>query len=281
MVALGAGGVFGMQAMQQHLVYLPDRTPLPPAGSVLPGALDVMTTVDGLELTSWFVPPAPGSTPRSYAVLIAHGNGGSIAGPGGNLAGRTELAAALADRGFAVLLLGYRGYGGNPGTPSQAGLIADARAALDALGERGFPPERVVYFGESLGTGVVTGLATQTHPAALVLRSPFTSMHDAAGSLVPLPEPLIAFILNRNVYPVAKQIATFPAGSLPITVLSGSADRIVPASQSAEVAAIAASTGNLFENLVVDGAGHNDALWSGDVVADAIARLADHIAASR
>jgi alpha-beta hydrolase superfamily lysophospholipase len=283
---MGALAVFGMRAFQQHLVYVPDRSPMPPAASVLPGASDVQVDVDGLTLTSWFVPPAPGAPARDMAVLLAHGNGGSIAGPGGNLTGRTFLAQQLAERGFAVMLVGYRGYGGNPGTPSEQGLIEDARAALGALGERGYPTERVIFFGESVGTGVVTGLArdlrfgrlsTGEHPAGLVLRSPFTSLHDTARSLVPLPAPVIRFVLNRNTYPLAEQLGRFPAGSLPTTVLYGTADTVVPSAQSAEVATIAESSGNLVEVIVIDGAGHNDGVWSGAVVADAVAHLADSL----
>ena len=69
------------------------------------------------------------------------------------------FAQALSERGFAVLLMDYRGYGGNPGSPSEEGLAADANAAAEALEELGYPADRTIYFGESLGTGVVVGSA--------------------------------------------------------------------------------------------------------------------------
>ena len=80
---------------------------------------------------------------------------------------------------MSVLLFDYRGYGGNPGSPSEAGLAADARAARGYLDSRPeVRSESVVFYGESLGAGVAIGLAAEWPPAALVLRSPFTSLAD-------------------------------------------------------------------------------------------------------
>ena len=267
--AVLVGMTFCGRAFQHRLAYLP-AAKMPPIGQALPGGEVVTThTTDGLALTNWLLPAAPAAD-RGQAVLLAHGNGG-------NLAGRAPLAREMADRGFTVLLLGYRGYGGNPGTPSQAGLLKDAIAAREALLERGFAPEQIVYFGESIGTGVVTVLAAEHPPGALVLRSPFTSLPDVGATLIPIP-PLVRFIMDRNEYPVADLMATAVAASgTPVTVLSGSADDVVPASQSATVARIARDHGILFEEKVIDGAGHNDALWGGPVVADAVVRAAEAI----
>ncbi len=259
------GAVFGLRAGQAKLVYHPSRAPLPPVAQVLPGAEAVtLTTEDGLDLTSWILPPTTrGPAPaRDQAVLLAHGNGGS-------LAGRAALAAELADRGFTVALVGYRGYAGNPGTPSEHGLVLDALAVQRELAARGFPADRTIYLGESIGTGVVSGLAERVPPAGLVLRSPFTSLADVGRTVVPLPRSAIRFILDRNVYPIAQQVA---AHDVPVTVISGTADEVVPHAQSVEVAAAAR---HLVEHVVVDGARHNDGLWLGPVVADAVVRLAD------
>lgn len=264
-LVLAVLGVVGARALQDRLVYHPARTAPPPAASVLPGGSDVtLTTSDGLELGAWFVPPAAGSPDRDLAVLLAPGNGG-------NRAGRAGLARELSDRGLAVLLLDYRGFGGNPGTPSEAGLLRDARAAQDELVARGYPADRTIYFGESIGTGVVAGLQEQVPPAGLVLRSPFTSLADVGGRVVPLPGPVVRLVLDRNRFPVAEQIA---ASDVPVTVIQGSADRLTPPAQSD---AVAAGARNLVEHLVVPGAGHNDAVLFGPVVADAVARLADHV----
>src|SRR5688572_13587657 len=153
-VVLLIGGVLvGMLWwLQRQMIYFPDASSVPPAGDVIEGARDVtLRTDDGLELGAWFVPAAPGDTDRRIAVLVAPGNGG-------NRLGRADLAEELRRRGLAVLLMDYRGYGGNPGDPSEDGLSRDAMAAAATLEDLGFLPVRTIYFGESLGTGVVAAL---------------------------------------------------------------------------------------------------------------------------
>src|SRR5688572_3509676 len=173
-VLLGGVAMSGMWALQRRLIYFPDKAPAGDAAQVLPGARDVsMRTADGLDLDAWLVPPAPGAD-RDLAVLVLPGNGG-------NRAGRAGLAQQLRRAGFTVLLVDYRGYGGNPGEPSEEGLALDADAAARLLEEEGFPARRTIYFGESLGTGVAAALASRRPPAGLVLRSPFTDL-AALGS---------------------------------------------------------------------------------------------------
>lgn len=245
---------------QRRLIYFPDPSPVPAAASVLPGGQDLtLRTADGLELGAWFFPATHGG--RDVAVLLAPGNGG-------NRAGRTGFAEEVRQRGFAVLLMDYRGYGGNPGTPTEAGLAMDADAAVVALGQLGYPPERTMYFGESLGTGVVAGLQQRHPPAGVVLRSPFTSLADVAAHHYPwLPVRL----LLRDRFPAAVPMAQ---SRVPTVVIWGTGDSVVPPELSAEVAQ---SVGAPAGQLVLDGAGHNDAVMFGRDVADAVAQLADDV----
>jgi fermentation-respiration switch protein FrsA (DUF1100 family) len=250
-------------AFQRQLIYHPDPSPVPPAAEVIAGARDVtLRTSDGLALGAWFVPAPAGPRPvDDIAVLFAPGNGG-------NRLGRADFAAELRRRGFAVLLMDYRGYGGNPGSPSESGLAADALAAVDALEELGYPPERTIYFGESLGTGVVATLQQVRPPAGVVLRSPFTELADVGSHHYPwLPVRL----LLRDTYPVLERVRT---SEVPTTVIYGDRDRVVPTRQSAGVADGARS---LFEEVVLRGADHNDSVMFGAQVADAVQRLAARV----
>lgn len=245
---------------QRALIYFPDTTTPPSAAAVLSGGQDVtLSTEDGLELTAWFAPPTGPEV--GYAVLLAPGNGG-------NRAGRAGLARELTDRGMAVLLLDYRGYGGNPGRPSEGGLAKDADAAVAALTDLGFPPERVVYLGESLGTGVVASLATRHLPAGLVLRSPFTELTDVAATHYPW---LPVRTLLRDRFPVLEPVSDL---QVPVSVIHGDADQIVPSGLSHRVAR---SVPNLVEELVLPGVGHNDPEMFGAPVADVVRRLVDHL----
>ena len=112
-----------------------------------------------------------------------------------------QRASALAREDFGVLLFDYRGYAGQDGTPSEDGLAADARAALEHVRSRpDVDPQRIAYYGESLGAAVAIGLAFDSPPAALVLRSPFTSLEDMARLHYPwLPiGPLLAERSHRR-----------------------------------------------------------------------------------
>jgi uncharacterized protein len=243
---------------QRRLIYLPSTRPVPPASRVLENADDVtLKTEDGLELGAWFVHPS--GTPANIGVLVANGNAG-------DRSLRAPLARALADRGLAVLLFDYRGFGGNPGSPTEKGLALDARAAYEFLvQEAGLPPERLLYFGESLGTGVVTELATDHPPAGLVLRSPFVDLASIGKVHYPF---LPVDLLLRDRYPVARQVAEL---EVPTTVIYGEADSIVPPSQSKAVAE-AAQDAMLVE---VPGADHNDrALLDSPALIEAVMQLA-------
>jgi uncharacterized protein len=243
---------------QRRLIYLPFGAPAQAAGEVLEGGSAVaLRTDDGLDLTAWHAPatgPATGST-----VLVVPGNAGSRLD-------RVPLARALAAAGFDVLLLEYRGYGGNPGSPTEDGLAADARAAHHHLvAERGVPPERLVVFGESLGAAVATRLARERPVAALVLRSPFTSLADVGARHYPF---LPVRLLLRDRFPVRDTVGDV---TVPVHVVAGGADEVVPVAQSRAVAAAAGAT-----YIDVPRARHNDPeLGYGPLVVDAVVRASE------
>jgi fermentation-respiration switch protein FrsA (DUF1100 family) len=246
---------------QRRLVYFPMGTP-PPAARVLPGAQErPFETQDGLQLGAWFVPPAaqtaPGAAPRA-AILVCNGNAG-------NRADRALLAAALAGRGYAVLLFDYRGYGGNPGSPSEAGLLEDARAArrhLEALA----PGAPVVLFGESLGSAVALAEAVARPPAALLLRSPFTSL--AALGKLHYPFLPVGWLL-RDRYPSLDRVSGL---ACPLFVAAGERDTVVPLSESR--ALFDAAPVPVKRLLVVPRADHNDLeLFAGQRLLEEIDRF--------
>lgn len=246
---------------QRSLIYLPDRSDAPPAAEVLDGGEDItLRTSDGLDLGAYLVRPSP-DLDRDLAVLVAPGNAG-------HRGHRTGFADELTARGFTVLLLDYRGYGGNPGSPDEQGLHADGAAAVSFLTDEGFSSEQIIYFGESLGTGVVAGLLAQYPPAGLVLRSPFTNLPAMADHTIPL---IPVGWLVHDQYPVREQVT---ASEVPVAVIRGDQDEVVPTELSAEVAAQAPV---LVEELVLPGARHNDPVMFGAEVADVVERMADQI----
>lgn len=247
---------------QRRLIYLPSTTSVPPAEVVIPGARDVVLhTSDGLQLGAWLVPAE--QPDRGLTVLVASGNAG-------DRAARAPLARALAEEGLSVLLFDYRGYGGNPGSPTEHGLAADVRAAQSFLVDNAnVSPSRLLYFGESLGAAVVTELAAEHPPAGMVLRSPFvdlTTIGELHYPFLPVPQ------LLRDKYPLVQHLADVKA---PVSVVYGAEDSIVPPGLSS---AVAAAAPELLAKVEIPGADHNDpALVHGPRLIAAVVDLANHI----
>ena len=245
-------------AMQRKLMYFPDpRVPAPSAVGLVRAESVTFPTADGLELGGWFV-AAEGQGPRA-TVVVFNGNAG-------NRAYRAPLADALRRQGFAVFLFDYRGYGGNPGAPSEAGLATDSRAARAYLVSRpDVDASRLVYFGESLGSAAAVRLATEHAPAVLVLRSPFASMADVGRYHYPF---LPVRLLLRDRFASIDFIGRIQA---PLLVIAGGRDQIVPVDQSRRLYAAAVSPKEL---VVLPGADHNDyELLAGDEMLRAIVRF--------
>jgi uncharacterized protein len=199
---------------QRFLMYFPSRGSFDPAvwglGDFSPMRL---TTQDGLTLTSWEHKARDGSKPT---IVFTQGNAGH---PGH----RNYKVLPWVNAGYGVVLVGYRGYGANPGTPTEQGLYRDARAVFDEMRRRGVTGQALVIYGESLGTGVATQMATEYPAAGLVLESPFTSATDVAARRYPfLPVKYLLWDRYESITKIGKI-------HNPLLILHGERDRVVPA----------------------------------------------------
>jgi len=204
--------VGGLYLFQRQLLYFPDRARPELFGLEQLGVREAtLMTEDGLSLLSWYLPARPGRAVIAYF----HGNGGHIGY-------RAERLLRFAREGYGVLMAEYRGYGSNPGTPSEAGFYADGRAALAFLDREGVAPSRVVLYGESLGSGVAVALAVQHEIGALILDAPPTSVAEVAQCHFPYV-PASRMVTDR--FDSLSRIGNVRA---PILVLHGEHDRVVP-----------------------------------------------------
>lgn len=198
---------------EERLIFFP--APYPQGDWTVPVAAiedAEFTAADGARLHGWFWPH-----PRARAVvLVAHGNAG-------NLTDRKYLLAALHAAGASALVFDYRGYGKSRGTPSEAGVLADARAARAWLARRtGLAENQIVLLGESLGGGVVVDLAAHDGAGGLILLGTFTSIPDVAAQAFPwLP---VGRWLRTRFDSLAK-IGRYPG---PVLQFHGDADEVVP-----------------------------------------------------
>jgi fermentation-respiration switch protein FrsA (DUF1100 family) len=203
--------VGAMYVFQRSLMYFPDTRRTLPAQAGLPQAEEIaLISADGETLIAWYVPPKEG---RPLAVYF-HGNGGAL-----NL--RAERFRKFTADGNGLLALSYRGYGGSSGRPSEPGLIADALAAYDYAAAK-VPAERIVLWGESLGTAVAVAVAAERPVGAVILDAPFTSAAEIAAAVywfVP-----VRWLIKDPFYS-DRRIGKL---TMPLLVLHGERDTIVP-----------------------------------------------------
>jgi fermentation-respiration switch protein FrsA (DUF1100 family) len=196
---------------QRAIVFRPDPTLADLAAVGLAEQMRevAITTRDGLTLASWWAPPV---RPDRRVIVYLHGNAGHRGGRADRI--RDYLAA-----GYGVLLVGYRGYGGNPGRPTEAGLYEDARANLAFLAKERVRPEQTVLLGESLGTAVAIQMATEIPILALVLEAPLASVLHSARARY----PLFAFdFLVRDKFASIHKIGKV---KVPLLLIHGEKDR--------------------------------------------------------
>jgi fermentation-respiration switch protein FrsA (DUF1100 family) len=200
-----------MYVAQRGLMYFPETFRTAPAEAGLPQAEEVMLdTPDGARVVVWHIPPRDSGP----VWLYFHGNGGA-------LRYRVDRFRDLTAQGEGLVALSYRGYAGSSGRPNEAGLIADARAAYDFAAKR-YGADRIVLWGESLGSGVALPLAAERPVARIVLEAPFLSAVDIAAGVYPfLPVRMLMKDQFRSDLRVAKVTA-------PVLVLHGDRDGVVP-----------------------------------------------------
>ncbi len=207
------GGIAGgLYLGQRRLLYRPHGS-RPVLGDLAAlGTYEVeLVTAEGLKLFSWYRPPRPGRPVIAYF----HGNGG-------NIGFRGDRLRYFATHDYGVMFAEYRGYGGNPGEPCESGLFRDGEAALDYLADNGIANDRVVLWGDSLGSGVAVYLAATRVVGALVLEAPFTSVAACAQRHYPFV-PAVFLVHDR--FDSLSRIAAVRA---PLLILHGERDRVVP-----------------------------------------------------
>jgi len=232
-----------MYVSQRNLMYHPDKSLGRPMDSGLPEMVAVnLTNSEGMKIVSWY----KSASTNKPTLVYFHGNAG-------NIGDRHDKVRPFLDHGIGVVLVGYRGYGNNPGNPSEEGLYADASLALDFLSRTGIMPDHWVLYGESLGTAVAVEMAqrlrTISPAAAVILEAPFSSMAAAGKSHYPW---LPVGILLKDRYDSIDKIKSINA---PLMILHGTADRVVPTQLGRNLfdAAVDPKTGHW-----INGASHDD-----------------------
>lgn len=230
-----------LYTQQGRFIFYPPTVYMTPEGVGLDAREIVFAKTNTTpDLTAWWIEPIEDRP----VIVFFHGNASAIYS-------HYDIFKDLTAQGYGVLSVGYPGYPGSGGTPSEASLVASAQRHIDFLTELGIKPDQIVYMGTSLGSGVAAQLTVTHPPSLLILDAPFYSMSDMARITLKLPG-VKGFVKDSFQSHKALRNSTFP-----ILILHGTQDNIIPHTQSEK----------LFEALsepkirhVIKGGGHTN-LW--------------------
>lgn len=177
-------------------------------------------THDGQTLRSWYMAPD-----EDHPVIVY------FAGRDGDILRKPRHLFPLTERGYGLLLVGYRGYGGNPGFPNEPQMYIDNYGLLSQVRSSGMAENGFILYGYSMGTGFAANAATQIAPVGVILEAPMSSFLDSVrqqAGQVP------AFLVRTRFDNLAK-IAEIRA---PTLLLAGGMDSVTPAWFALSLAAV-------------------------------------------
>ena len=233
--------VVALYLAQRSMIYFPDKhvAELPTLTDINVEVLTV-TTEDDLNLRGWHVQ----AKPNQPTIVFFHGNASR------HEASLWKSLPFIESQGYGFLSIGYRGYGGNAGKPSEQGFYADSRAFINALIKSGVAENDIILYGQSIGTGVAVQMATEYPNArAIILESPYTSLVDVAAAkyfFVP-----VRLLLKDRFDSLSK----IPDIKTPTLIIHGRNDRIIPFKYGQTLYDAANAPKKL---IALDGVGHND-----------------------
>ena len=237
---------FGLVAvlylLQRTMIFFPDKTaPTVTAHHALGNGVNNFSVVteDGLNITGLLHQADEGKP----TIVFFHGNAG-------HYGHRIYNAADYMQAGFGVVLAGYRGYGGNEGSPSEAGFYKDARAYISQLINDGVDEKDIILYGQSIGSGVAVQMATEfKNVRALVLEAPYTSLPDVAKKryfFIPVK------LLMKDQFDSLSKIQDVKA---PLLIMQGLNDRVISPTLGQKLYEAANEPKEIFQ---LEGYGHND-----------------------
>lgn len=231
---------------QRHLLYFPDDTAFDVMSFGVAKPFEVITVkmADSDDrVNSWYQPPRDKNKP---VIVYMHGNASHFG------LRRFRIVPLLA-AGYGVLLVGYPGFEGNSGSPTEAGIYQSARGAITVLIQKGIAANHVILHGESLGTTVAVQMATEFPVAAISLEAPPTSMLEVGAYHYPIyPVRILLWDRFDSIGKIARVTA-------PLLLIHGEADNVVPVSQGMVLFAFANEPKKAY---FIPGLGHGTALYT-------------------
>ena len=143
-------------------------------------------TSDAVGLLAWF------SMPKPNLPLLVYFHGNSF-----DIGERAYRIKRYINQGWGVLLVAWRGFSGNKGSPTEKNLYVDGRASIDWVKKNtNFKNSDIILYGESLGCAVAVELGMHEKFKSIILEAPFTSIVDIGQKKYPI-YPIKFFTLDK------------------------------------------------------------------------------------
>ena len=197
---------------QRSVLYIPPRVYLTPAGAELSGAIEVPAPDAPNDIMGWWIPPKDTHAP---VVMYFHGNGSAVYGA-------HDVYRTLHDNGYGVFALAYPGYPGRAGETTQQSLTEAAIEGYDYLNAQGIAPDKITFYGTSLGAGIAAQLSVRRKPAMIIMEAPFTSAADMAQRSFPI---FPAGFLTKDKF---RSDAALSDSAIPMIWIHGTNDNVIP-----------------------------------------------------
>ena len=172
-----------------------------------------------IQLKSWIIRK---DLKKFKTLVIFHGNAG-------DLSNRIYKLNELYKLDINILLISWRGFSGNKGSPTEKNLYADAKASIKWLNEQGVKNSQIILYGESLGSGVAVEIGKENNFNSIILESPFTSIENSAKIYYPYL-PVKRLLKDRY-----DSISKIKKINTPILIMHGKKDDVVPFSMGKEL----------------------------------------------
>jgi Prolyl oligopeptidase family. len=239
----------GLTGCVQSAFYHPDRVLYDtPARLGLEYEQVTFASKDGTRLVGWFIPARGYADPKRAKGTVVHFHGNAQ-----NMSAHWQFVDWLPQRGFNLFVFDYRGYGASQGSPEPKGVFEDSIAALDYVRARpDVDPQCLLALGQSLGgTNAIAavGSGNRAGVRAIAIESTFFSYSAIAS------EKLIgAGSLVDDTYSADRFVGAL--APMPLLLLHGTADAVIPYSHSERLFAKAGEPKRLVK---IEGGAHTEA----------------------
>ncbi len=229
---------------QRSFMYFPPAKYYSPVEAPLPEFEEIkFETAEGTYVTAWW------SAPKDNApvFMFFHGNGSAVYS-------NAHIFKDLLDQGYGIWSVGYPGYPGSTGKPSETAITSAAVEQYNLLKEKGYDGERIILYGTSLGSAIAVDVARKRSVSKIILEAPFYSMYH----MVKLKMPIFAFKpLVKDKY---ENFDALQSLEVPMLWIHGDRDRVIPIGEGRRLFDGYAGPK---ESLVIPGGSHVNAWVSG------------------